>query len=385
MQKENKNMDAGDAFFMKRALELAKNGTGHTSPNPMVGTVIVKDGKIIGEGFHQFYGGKHAEIVAIENASEAVEGATLYCNLEPCSHSLPEKKTPPCTLRIIKEKLGRVVIANRDPNPHVNGNGIQMLRDNGILVDIGTMEKEAAALNEKYYKFIRTGVPFVHLKIAQSLDGRIATTVGNSQWITNQNALERVHKLRSEYDAVLVGINTVIKDDPALTVRMVRGRNPYRIVLDDQLNIPDTAKLISDGLQNKTLILTVQPIDHPRARELSHKGVQVVSIVPDDEGRIDLTAALKHLADLRIESILVEGGGTVFTSFIRQKLFDKISFFIAPMIIGSGIESVGNLGIQAISDAYRLQHVSIEIIDRQAVVEGYREYEAIFPDQREDS
>ncbi len=385
MQKENKNMDAGDAFFMKRALELAKNGTGHTSPNPMVGTVIVKDGKIIGEGFHQFYGGKHAEIVAIENASEAVEGATLYCNLEPCSHSLPEKKTPPCTLRIIKEKLGRVVIANRDPNPHVNGNGIQMLRDNGILVDIGTMEKEAAALNEKYYKFIRTGVPFVHLKIAQSLDGRIATTVGNSQWITNQNALERVHKLRSEYDAVLVGINTVIKDDPALTVRKVRGRNPYRIVLDDQLNIPDTAKLISDGLQNKTLILTVQPIDHPRARELSHKGVQVVSIVPDDEGRIDLTAALKHLADLRIESILVEGGGTVFTSFIRQKLFDKISFFIAPMIIGSGIESVGNLGIQAISDAYRLQHVSIEIIDRQAVVEGYREYEAIFPDQREDS
>ncbi len=372
-----------DAFFMKRALELARKGSGRTSPNPLVGAVLVKDGEIIGEGYHQYFGGKHAEVNAIENAGESVEGATLYCNLEPCCHTIPRKKTPPCTLRIIREKIARVVIANRDPNPYVNGNGVQMLQNHGIEVTEGVLVKEAALLNEKYFKFIRTGQPFVHLKIAQSLDGRIATATGDSQWITDRTALTRVHRMRSEYDAVMVGANTVVKDNPSLTVRLVEGRNPRRVILDDQLIIPDGSHLTSDGLEQQTTIFTVQPPDHPRVKELQDRNIQVITVNADSDGKVDIREVLRRMAELNIASVLVEGGGELFTSFTREKLFDKISVFIAPIIIGEGINSIGNLGILSLSEAIRLEEINIETIGEQVLVEGYRDFSSIFQSERQ--
>ncbi len=367
-----------DLYYMKRALELAKKGRGFTSPNPMVGSVIVKNERIIGEGYHHRYGDKHAEVRAIESASESVEGATLYCNLEPCCHTIPEKKTPPCSLRLIQEKIKRVVVATKDPNPYVNGNGIRVLREHGITVKVGLLAEEAAELNAPYFKYIQTGLPFVHLKIAQSLDGRIATSNGHSRWITNQSARRLVHQWRATYDAVLVGINTVLKDNPSLTVREVPGRNPYRVVLDEELRIPDDARLLSDGLQERTLIFTTRPADHPRVQELQKQEIQVITVGADEHGWIDLQEVLERLGNLKIASLLVEGGSRVFTSFIEKKLFDKISVFLAPIIIGTGINSVQEIGTERLTDALKLQRVHIEVIDQQALVEGFLNERIIF-------
>ncbi len=366
-----------DTKWMKRTFELAGRGNGHTSPNPLVGTVIVKDGRIIGEGFHERYGARHAEIMAIESATEPVAGATLYCNLEPCTADIPNKRTPPCTERIILENLGRVVLASPDPNPYVNGKGILTLKQHGIRVDVGILKEEASFLNERYMLFMKTGRPFIHLKIAQSLDGRIATHQGQSKWITNKNALKKVHQLRSEYDSVLVGIKTVIKDDPSLTVRHISGQNPYRIILDNNLIIPDSASVISDGEHDRTIIFTTVDQNHPRVKQLQRKGIRLFQVEKDESEYVNLEEVISHLADLKITSVLVEGGGEVFTSFIKTRLFDKITFFIAPMMIGTGIQSIGDLNIHSLEEATRLQRVRIEIIDNQAIVAGYRNYEMI--------
>ena len=367
-----------DTFYMRKVLELARKGSGYTSPNPLVGTIIVKNDRIIAEGYHQHYGEKHAEIMAIDTASEPVATATLYCNLEPCINAIPHKKTPPCSERIIQEKIKRVVIATTDPNPYVDGKGIALLRKHHIQVDIGTLKDEAIQLNEKYFIFIKSNRPFIHLKIAQSLDGRIATQHGNSKWITNQNALRRVHQWRSEYDAVLVGINTVLKDNPSLNVRLVEGRNPYRILLDDHLQIPLDSHLVTDNESHKTIIFTSKSEKDADARKLSKLGIKVFQTANDQQKFVDLTKVLKQLTDLKISSILVEGGGEIFTSFIRQKLFDKVTFFIAPMMIGTGVQSVGDLGIESLVDAVKLKNVKIEILDQQAIIEGYRDYDSIF-------
>jgi diaminohydroxyphosphoribosylaminopyrimidine deaminase/5-amino-6-(5-phosphoribosylamino)uracil reductase len=364
---------------MKRAFELARQGIGTTSPNPLVGTVIVKNNKIIGEGYHQKFGDKHAEIMAMDRAKESCKGATLYCNLEPCTNDIPDKKTPPCTRRIIEEKIRKVVISTIDPNPYINGRGLAILREEKIEVYTDMLAEEAVRINEKYYKFIKSGLPFIHLKIAQSLDGRIATASGRSQWITNVNALKLVHQLRAEYDAVLVGINTVIQDDPALTVRHTSGRNPMRIVLDEKLQIPDNAKLISDDNIDKTIIFTHQNQDGKRIKELSEKGIKIFRVRKKSNGELMLPDILKHLAKMQIASVLVEGGGQIFTSFVKNGLFDKISFFIAPIMIGSGIQSIGNLGIENLSQAYQLEKISFEILDNQAIVEGYRDFKTISP------
>jgi diaminohydroxyphosphoribosylaminopyrimidine deaminase/5-amino-6-(5-phosphoribosylamino)uracil reductase len=366
-----------DKFYMRKVLELAKKGSGYTSPNPMVGTVIVKNDRVIAEGYHQRYGEKHAEIMAIDTASESVADAVLYCNLEPCVNGIPNKKTPPCSERIIREKIKRVVIATTDPNSYVNGKGIDLLRQNHVSVDIGTLRDEAIQLNEKYFVYIKNNRPFVHLKIAQSLDGRIATQHGNSKWITNQNALRRVHQWRSEYDAVLVGINTVLKDNPTLNVRLVEGRNPYRILLDDHLQIPLDSHLLTDKESHKTIIFTSKPEDDAKARKLTKQGIQLFHLTDDQQKFMDLKKVLELLANLKITSLLVEGGGEIFTSFIKQKLFDKVSFFIAPMMIGTGVQSVGDLGIESLVDAVKLKNVKIEILDQQAIIEGYQDYDSI--------
>ena len=362
-----------DIFYMQKALDLAIKGKGATSPNPMVGTVIVKDGKIIGKGYHQKYGEKHAEIMAIDNAQMSVAGATLYCNLEPCTADIPHKKTPPCSQRIVKEKIQRVVIATLDPNPYVNGRGVAYLRQHNIQVDTGILEQESIALNEKYFTFIQLGRPFIHLKIAQSLDGRIATSKGRSKWITNENALKKVHQLRSSYDAILVGINTVLQDDPSLDVRLWPGKNPCRIILDNELKIPSDARILSHSDPAKTFIFTFKSLVDKKAKQLVGRGIQVVSLPSNGQPYLDLHEVLSFLGKNNISSVLVEGGGEVFTSFIKNRLFDKISFFIAPMMIGSGIQSIGDLGIDSLEEAFRLKNVKIEIIDQQALVEGYRD------------
>ena len=367
-------MDANmnDILIMKRVLELAKKGTSFASPNPLVGTVIIKNDHIISEGYHEKYGEKHAEIAAIEEASQSLEGATLYCNLEPCISKIPNKKTPSCTERIIREQIKRVVISTKDPNPYVNGRGIKLLKENKVEVVENILYDEAKVLNERYFKFIKTGNPFIHLKIAQSIDGRIATINGNSKWITNQTALKKVHELRSQYDAILVGANTVIKDDPSLTVRLTNGKDPYRIILDNDLETSINSKLFSGIYKQKTLVFTSLKKGSNKFKKFMDHGIQIISIPIEDVKNLDLYEIIKYLGKMNISSILVEGGGKIFTSFIKKRLFDKISIFIAPVLIGTGIESIGDLGIQSLKEAYRLERVKYEIIDQQVLIEGYK-------------
>lgn len=364
--------------YMARALTLAKKGRGYTSPNPMVGAVIVKNGRIIGEGYHPRPGEKHAEVMAIENASESIEGAEMYCNLEPCSHDTPEKRTPPCTLRVIRENIKKVHIATIDPNPHVSGHGINVLQSAGIPVETGLMAEEAMHLNEAYFKYIQTGLPFVHLKMAISLDGRIATSSSDSKWISDSAARKIVHELRHRYDAVLVGFNTVKADNPQLTVRLVDGRHPYRIVLDKNLSIPAHYSLVSDEFAEKTIIFTLPTADKGKKARLESRGVVVEEVQGDHNGHLDLTAVLKALGRRGITSLVVEGGGRVFTEFINQQLFDKVSMFFAPIIIGRGIEAVGDLGVTSIADAIRLQNTNYQTINDQIWVQGYRNLHETF-------
>ena len=270
-----------------------------------------------------------------------------------------------------------MVIATADPNPYVNGGGIKNLRKYGIQVDIGALKDEAVQLNEKYFVFHQQKRPFIHLKIAQSLDGRIATSQGKSKWITNESALTLVHQLRSEYDAVLVGINTVLQDNPQLTVRNVEGRNPVRIVLDNDLLIPLESQVLAVNGQLSTIIFTAKSASGEKYQRLHKQGIKVVTVNTSSNKHLDLSEIMENLYQLGISSILVEGGSEIFTSFIKHQLFDKITFFISPMLIGTGIQSIGNLGIESLEKAFRLEKVQITIIDQQAVMEGYRDFSSL--------
>ncbi len=367
-----------DTKYMEQALHIARKAHGYTSPNPLVGALLVKKGRIIGEGYHQKYGEKHAEVQAIESAIEPVEGATLYCNLEPCCHSFPLKRNPPCTHRIIKEKIRRMVISTQDPNPHVCGNGISTLQQSGVEVKTGILANSALWLNEVYFKFIQQMQPFIHLKIAQSVDGRIATRTGDSKWITDEDALRRVHQLRHQYDAILVGLNTVRIDNPSLTVRFIEGKQPFRVVLDATLSIPLRSKLVSDQFAHKTIIITSLIFDKEKKAVLEKRGVKICPVPENRKGLLNLKETLDTLADLKITSLLVEGGAKVFTQFIEQELFDKISFFIAPLIIGKGIEGIGELDTIKLSRSRRLENLMVETIRDQVIVNGYRNLKSTF-------
>jgi diaminohydroxyphosphoribosylaminopyrimidine deaminase/5-amino-6-(5-phosphoribosylamino)uracil reductase len=367
-----------DRKIMHEVLQIARAGEGFTAPNPMVGAVIIKNDRIIGKGAHRKYGEKHAEINAIENAVESVEGATLYTNLEPCCHSTPGKNTPPCTNRIIREKICRVVISTIDPNPHVSGNGIRTLREAGIEVITDVLPEEAVRLNEVYFKFIQTNQPFVHLKIAQSIDGRIATHNYDSQWITDESARTQVHKMRHKYSAVLIGLNTLKKDNPNLTVRLTQGKQPFRIILDERLEAPLPSNVFQDAYASKTIVFTTPDYDKYKREELALQGISVNPVQSNGNGLVDLHEVLSQVAQSGISSILVEGGGMVFTQFIANKLFDKISVYISPIIIGSGIESIGDLNINKISEALNLENVNFENVNHQLVVTGYRDISATF-------
>ncbi|MCD6486045.1 MAG: bifunctional diaminohydroxyphosphoribosylaminopyrimidine deaminase/5-amino-6-(5-phosphoribosylamino)uracil reductase RibD [Syntrophobacterales bacterium] len=345
-----------DEYYMKMALKLARRGDGWTSPNPMVGAVIVKDQQVIGQGYHRKYGEAHAEVNAINDVSGSVGGATFYVTLEPCSH---HGKTPPCVDRIIEARASRVVVGCVDPNPLVSGRGISILNNHGIETKVGVLGKQCENMNEKFFKFMRTGMPFVTLKYAQTIDGRIASSTGHSQWISSEPSLRFAHRLRGLHDAVLVGIGTVAADDPDLRVRLVRGRNPLRVIADSTLRIPPGARILDNQDTAKTLIAT-EPL-HGREKNpmLKERGIETLIIDEKSKGVLDLKKLLTELGKRQISSLLVEGGAGMITSFVREGLFDRMIVITAPKVVGRGIEAVGDLGISKMDESVALKFEKI--------------------------
>jgi diaminohydroxyphosphoribosylaminopyrimidine deaminase/5-amino-6-(5-phosphoribosylamino)uracil reductase len=357
-----------DTYYMNKALRLAKKGSGFVSPNPMVGAVLVKDDCILSTGYHKNFGGSHAEVNVLLNLTKyQTEGSTLYVNLEPCSHY---GKTPPCVDTIIKTGIIRVVVGTMDPNPNVNGRGIEKLKKNGIKVTLGILEEACYRLNESYFKYITYKKPFVTLKIAQTLDGKIATQTGHSRWITNDKSRQIVHKMRSESDSVMVGIDTVLSDDPELTVRTVRGRNPKRILLDSRLRIPMNASVLQHHDPENTILVISKKIKSVKIETLQKKGIQLWSLDLNEEKNIDLSKLLEKCADHGIGSVLVEGGKRLFTSFLESHEVDRIVIFIAPKVFGKGMEVFGNLGITSPEDAIQFKDTAWYKVGSDMMFEG---------------
>ena len=356
--------------YMQLALELAKKAEGKTSPNPLVGAVIVKNGKIIGKGFHEKAGKPHAEINAINSVKDKrqLKGSTLYVNLEPCCHY---GKTGPCTDEIIKSGIKEVYIAMLDPNPMNNGKGLAKLKKAGIKVNLGLMEKEARKLNEFFIKFITTKKPFVMMKTAMSLDGKIATKTGHSKWISCRESREHVHKLRNIVDAIIVGINTILKDDPRLTTRLniKEGNNPLRIVLDSTLKIPLKARVLDN---NNVMIATTSRCSKKKKKILEKKGIKVV-IVKSKNKKVDLNELMKKLALMGVTSVMIEGGSEVNASALEAGIVDKIIYFIAPIIIGgkNAKTAVGGRGIKYLNETIKLREIKVKKIGSDMMVEGY--------------
>ncbi len=334
---------------MKRCLELAEKGAGYVSPNPKVGAVVVKTGEIIAEGYHRKFGGPHAEVNALAPLTpEQLKGATLYLNLEPCCF---QGKTPPCTELILEKRVPRLVVGMIDPNPRVCCSGIDYLRKSGVEVKLGVLEKKCRELNRAYIKHITTGLPEVIVKTAHTLDGRIATRVGDSRWITAKPARTFTHTLRARSGAILVGSGTVIADNPMLTVRHVQGPNPLRVVLDGRLRTSPDAKVYADQAEIPTVLFTAEGHSDDELAPFRDRGVEVVKFHLDDRGSPPLMDILKHLGNRGVNSVLVEGGAGVFTSFIREKLVDRKIAVVAPKLIGGdGVSVFGNLGIEKMSD-----------------------------------
>ena len=356
---------------MKEALSLARQGAGKVSPNPMVGALVVKGGKVVGKGYHERFGAPHAEAVALAEAGSRARGGTLYVNLEPCTHS---GKTPPCVDEIISNGIESVVVAIKDPNPVNNGKGLKTLEKAGISIITGVLAEEALRLNEAFIKYITTGLPLVSIKIAQSLDGKIATKYGESRWITGARARERVHNLRAFSDCVMVGINTVLKDDPLLTARpknKMSFKEPLRVVLDAHLRMPRTANVVLKG-ESPTLIATTRDIPAGKVAWFKKNGVEVLPLLPKGEG-VSLKSLLRELALRGIASVLVEGGGETIASFVEERLVDKIYYFIAPKIIGGrdAPTSCDGKGAGALSQALALHNISVEKVGDDILITGY--------------
>jgi diaminohydroxyphosphoribosylaminopyrimidine deaminase/5-amino-6-(5-phosphoribosylamino)uracil reductase len=360
---------SSDKKFMRLALRLAAKARGRTSPNPMVGAVIVKNGKVISSGYHRRAGEPHAEAVALKKAGSAAKGATLYVTLEPCSHT--NKRTPPCCPLVIGSGVKRLVVAMIDPNPRVSGNGIRQLRKAGIEVTTGLLENEARKLNEAFIKHVTTGSPFVTLKIAETLDGKIATASGESKWITGEQARKEGRKLRDIHDGILVGINTVVKDDPSLTVRVPGGRDPVRIIVDSSLRIPLEAKVLSGDSPAQTIIATTSD-SKARIGNLRELGAEVLTI-KSKEGRVDLRDLMKKLGKMNIMSVLIEGGAEINASALRAGIVDKVVVFLAPLLM-TGTDSlccIGGASPSKLSQALRLRNVSVKFVGEDLMVEGY--------------
>ncbi|MFP3998361.1 MAG: bifunctional diaminohydroxyphosphoribosylaminopyrimidine deaminase/5-amino-6-(5-phosphoribosylamino)uracil reductase RibD [Desulfobacterales bacterium] len=363
-------MQHADTDYMKIALELAEKGRGRTSPNPMVGAVIVKHGKIIGRGWHESAGGAHAEVNAIAGAAGQTRGATLYVTLEPCNH---HGRTPPCTKAILDAQIKRVVCAMADPNPDVKGGGAKYLASCGVKVETGICEQEARRLNESFIKFVTTGRPFVILKSAATLDGKIASKTGDSKWVTGPAARRHVHLMRHFSDAILVGINTVRADDPSLTARLedIEAKDPLRVILDTRLSIPENARVLTQKSPAQTVIAASGAIDQKKAGRLEKKGARVLYLPATDRG-VDLNALAKELGRMKITSLLVEGGSRVSAAFLAAGLVDKICFFYAPRILGGdGIAMLSGPGPERMASSIQVSDISIRCFEEDILVEGY--------------
>ena len=379
-----------DLEFIQQTLQLAAQGKGLVSPNPLVGSLVVKDGRVVGQGFHRYAELKHAEVWALEEAGTKANSATIYVNLEPCSHTGNGKRTAPCVEAIIKAGIRRVVASMVDPNPKVNGRGFEMLRAAGIQVATGLLEREAQRLNEKYTKVVKTGLPFVHLKTASSLDGRIATRSGDSKWITGEQARAASQALRHEYDAILVGINTALHDDPLLTDRtgLPRHRPLVRVVLDAGLRLPPKSQLVQTARNFPLLVFAAEqdildsmgfPIYTEwgntladRKKILQDLGVKVVQI-PVDGAQLKLPHVLSEIGRLGLSSLVIEGGAEVAGSFVEARLVDKITFFLAPKIIGGreAKSAIAGDGIEHINDALNLRDLKITPRGTDLEITGY--------------
>jgi len=353
---------------MKQALRLAEKGWGRTSPNPMVGAVLVKNGNVVGQGYHAKAGEAHAEIVALQQAKEEARGAVLYLNLEPCTHY---GKTPPCAPQVIQSNVKRVVIGMEDPNPLVNGKGVEILRRAGLEVNVGVLEKECQRLNEAFSKFILKKKPFVILKVAATLDGKMATRNGDSQWISGEASRYLVHQWRDRVDGVLVGIRTVLKDDPMLTARIRKGRDPYRIVLDSRLMIPEEAKVIGTS-PSKTIIASTEKAPKDKIEKLEQKGVQIL-LLDSKEGKINLKSCLSKLGEIGMMSLMVEGGNQVNGSFLDEGLIDKLFLFLSPKIMGDpqALGIFGGKGISSVQEAIALKEIKKRKIGEDILIESY--------------
>ena len=353
---------------MKLALELAANAKGRTSPNPLVGAVIVKDNRVVGCGWHRKAGTPHAEVHALRQAGELAKGADVYVSLEPCSHY---GKTPPCAKALVEAGVNNVYAAMLDPNPKVAGNGFKILQEAGIHVEYGFLEDEARKLNEVFLKWIMHKQPFVVMKAAMTLDGKIATVEEQSKWITNETSRAYGYKLRDIYDGILVGINTVIADDPTLTARVEGGKNPIRIVVDSTLKIPLTAKLLHDK-QAPVIVATTKLASAEKVAQLQNLGVEVLIIDTDEVNRVDMTKLMQELGQKNICSILVEGGAEIHGSLIEHKLIDKVYFFIAPKLVGGqkAKTPVAGNGIGNLAEAITLQDVITKNLDGDILITG---------------
>jgi diaminohydroxyphosphoribosylaminopyrimidine deaminase/5-amino-6-(5-phosphoribosylamino)uracil reductase len=347
--------------YMKRALALAQKGRGRTSPNPMVGAVIVKNGGIVAQGWHERAGAPHAEAMALQKAEEKAKGATLYVTLEPCCHT--DKRTPPCTRAIIASGVNRVVSAMADPNPKVSGKGFAELRRAGIEVVNGVLEEDARRLNEAYIKHVTTGKPFVTLKVAMSLDGKIATRTGDSKWITGGKARGLVHRVRADVDAVLTAVGTVKADDPLFTARVRGGKNPVRVVIDPGLESPVDSKIFQTPPE--TILVTRKKLP----KMLEDKGINILSF----HDKLSLDWLMEKLGERGIMSVLIEGGSGLAGYAVDEGVVDKVMFFIAPMIVGGreAFPAVGGKGIEKIKDAYNVRNLKIRRIGEDLLLEGY--------------
>lgn len=380
MEEENPWKLGGSDFFMqkkeeymRRALELARKGEGHTSPNPMVGCVVVKDGRIISEGYHEKYGEFHAERNALTRCTEDTAGADLYVTLEPCCH---QGKTPPCTDIIIEKKIARVFVGSMDSNPLVAGKGVQILRDHGIYVENGILDAECRKLNEVFYHYIATKTPFVVMKYAMTLDGKIACATGDSKWVTGEIARTQVHRMRGRYRGIMVGIGTVLADDPMLNCRVEGGVDPVRIICDSNLHIPTESQIVKTASDIETIVACSQEAleserKQEKIRRLKEAGIQIIGT--EGAHGVNLVELMKKLGGQNIDSILLEGGGTLNASALEDGIVNKVYAYIAGKLIG-GMDArspVEGMGIDRMADAITLQNMEIEKLGDDFCIVGY--------------
>ncbi len=358
---------------MQMALDLATKGEGFTSPNPMVGAVLVKDGRVVSGGYHEIVGGPHAEVNAIDAAGDLAAGATLFVTLEPCNHT---GRTPPCTQKILEAGITRVVIAMPDPNENVAGGGSEFLKQHGIEITTGVCRQQAQKQNEAFVKYVRTGQPFVIAKCAATLDGRIATRTGDSKWVTGEAARRFVHRLRHSVDAIMVGINTVRKDDPSLTTRLDdrEGKDPIRIILDTHLSIAPGARVLRQASAADTILVAGKGAVRSKKITLEKTGVRVIEASLKNK-QIDLASLMVQLGGMEISSLLIEGGSRVLASAFRAGIVDKVQFFYAPKILGGddGVPICSGPGAELMSQSVALKDISVRRFDDDVLIEGYVE------------